>query len=109
MQCKDIDDRPVLEFLRDLPRHDSDDLPWAQVGTWYWKDDYKPENSVLNAMPAETPERLGLAKMRMLIRRGLVDGCCCGCRGDFELTDKGRLFLTPNVVLSGAHVGDSEA
>lgn len=80
MQCKDIPDEPVLRFLHGLGR-------W---GTWFWTDDYKPDNSVLNVMPEGTPEYLGLAKMRMLMRRGLVDGCDCGCRGDFELTDKGR-------------------
>lgn len=31
--------------------------------------------------------------MASLIRRGLVDGCGCGCRGDFMITDKGRFTL----------------
>lgn len=92
MQCKDIPDRPVLEFLRDLP--DWPDMPGLKrTGTWFWSDDYKPENSVLHAMPPETPEKLALAKMRMLERRGLIDGCTCGCRGDFELTSKGLAKL----------------
>lgn len=48
------------------------------------------------------PKRAVLGKMRMLIRRGLVDGCPCGCRGDFEITPKGQAWLaayreTPNV------------
>jgi hypothetical protein len=96
MQCKDIPDAPVLAFLNNLP------VPWTW-GTWFWSDDYKPENSVLNVMPPGTPEKLALAKMRRLMQRGLVDGCDCGCRGDFELTPKGRLWLaqaspkTPNV------------
>lgn len=83
MQCKDIPDRQVLEFLNSLGR-------W---GTWYWEDDYKPENSVLRAMPEGTPVKLARAKMAGLIRRGLVGGCGCGCRGDYELTAKGREFL----------------
>lgn len=29
------------------------------------------------------PEKVVLAKARRLIRRGLMDGCVCGCRGDF--------------------------
>lgn len=92
MQCKDIPDAPVLAFLRDLP--DIPGMPGVQCsGTWYWRDGFKPENSVLRAMPTGTPEKLGLAKMRMLIRRGLVDGCPCGCRGDFTLTAKGRASL----------------
>lgn len=87
MQCKDIPDRPILEFLRDLPGLKPGFPRWATWG----KTDRMP--SVNNAMPAGIQGRLVLAKMRMLIRRGLVDGCDCGCRGDFQLTDKGREFL----------------
>ena len=39
------------------------------------------------------PEKVVLAKARGLIRRGLISGCACGCRGDFELTDRGRELL----------------
>jgi hypothetical protein len=46
--------------------------------------------TVLDAFPPDVPDRLLLAKMDGLIRRGLVDGCTCGCRGDFVLTAKGR-------------------
>lgn len=31
----------------------------------------------------QMPPKLVLAKARKLIRRGLVTGCACGCRGDF--------------------------
>ncbi|MBL7487125.1 hypothetical protein [Frankia sp. AgW1.1] len=30
------------------------------------------------------PEKIVLAKAKRLIRRGLLEGCACGCRGDFE-------------------------
>ncbi len=36
------------------------------------------------------PRKLQLSVMARLIRRGLVDGCACGCRGDFVLTTKGK-------------------
>lgn len=36
----------------------------------------------------EWPWRLIVAKARKLIRRGLLDGCYCGCRGDFEIIKK---------------------
>lgn len=39
------------------------------------------------------PDKVVLAKARRLIRRGLMDGCDCGCRGDFVLTDAGRELL----------------
>lgn len=82
MQCKDIPDVPVLAFLRSLSRS----------GTWLDYDP-RPDNTVVQAMPAGAPRKLVLAKMRMLMKRGLVDGCGCGCRGDFELTDLGRAYL----------------
>jgi hypothetical protein len=81
MQCKDIPDRPVLEFLL------------ANKGCWCnWY--FGCDRDVSKAMPRKTPEKLILAKMRTLIRRGLVKGCPCGCRGDFEITEAGELFLT---------------
>jgi len=86
MQCKDIPDNLVLEYLL---RHK------GQWCNWCWD-----ERNVAEAMPSGTPEKLVLAKMRQLIRRGLVDGCGCGCRGDFEITEKGEAFLTANEALN---------
>jgi hypothetical protein len=79
-KCKDIPDQPILEFLL------SHKGKWCN---WYFGD----ERDVHLAMPASTPEKLVLAKMRMLIRRGVVTGCPCGCRGDFEITEKGEASL----------------
>lgn len=81
MQAKDVPDLPVLAFLSSLDRS----------ATWFAPETYA--HSVRHAMPPETPEKVALAKMRALIRRGLVEGCECGCRGDFVLTDKGRALL----------------
>ncbi|AWN02413.1 membrane protein [Mycobacterium phage Kanely] len=39
------------------------------------------------------PWKVVLAKFRRCRGRGLVEGCDCGCRGDWELTDKGRELL----------------
>lgn len=33
----------------------------------------------------DLPEKVVLAKVRQLIKRRLVNGCGCGCRGDLEL------------------------
>jgi len=88
MQCKDIPDVPILKFLEGL--NDT----WA---TWF---DYepRPKNTVMHAMPCGVSQKLALAKMRMLIRKGVVDGCGCGCRGDFILTEKGRAAITATKV-----------
>ena len=39
------------------------------------------------------PRKVVLAKCRSLMGRGLIDGCACGCRGDFSLTDEGIAWL----------------
>lgn len=81
-QCKNIADEPILRFLL------------KHKGVWcnWWPLPY--ETSVLNAVPADLPPKLVHAKMKMLMRRGLVTGCPCGCRGDFEITPKGEEWLT---------------
>lgn len=33
------------------------------------------------------PPKVVTAKLRRVIKRGLLRGCCCGCRGDFEIVD----------------------
>lgn len=84
MQCKDIPDLDVLRFLAQL----------GCWGTWFWFEDYKPKNSVLNAMPPKTPVKVARAKMKRLISRDLVIGCSCGCRGDYEITEKGLALIS---------------
>lgn len=81
MKAADISDIDVLKFLQGLNGR------WATHGKGYSMP------TVQDAMPAETPVKLQVAKMKMLHRRGLVDGCGCGCRGDWRITDKGRKFL----------------
>ena len=82
MQCKDIPDIPILKFLESLGIH------WG-----YLFENFDCDQSILRAMPKGVPYRLALAKMKTLIRRGLINGCTCGCRGDYELTEKGRKLL----------------
>jgi len=83
LQIKDIPDEPILELLR------------ARPGTWFTWFPSRPEEdeimpTVVSAFPAGLPDKLVLAKMNSLIRRGLIEGCACGCRGDFEITEKGK-------------------
>jgi hypothetical protein len=88
MKCSDIPDRPILEFLL------------VKKGRWcFWGGPVdqpgKPgyEHNIERAMPSGLPWKLVHAKMRRLIARGLVSGCACGCRGDFEITPKGESLL----------------
>jgi hypothetical protein len=79
VKCSNIPDQPILDFLAD---HGGIGCNWFEGN----------ERSVANAMPnlpVEGRSKLVLAKMRSLIKKGLVSGCACGCRGDFELTRKG--------------------
>ena len=81
MKCKDIPDADVLRFLA---QHQGEWSTWGDWSSW---------PTVQDAMPPGTPAKLQVAKMRMLQNRGLVDGCGCGCRGDFEITDKGLALI----------------
>lgn len=76
MQCKDIDDATLLRFI---------DRKQRELGRWVCVWDLEPPYSDL-------PDKLFRAKTATLIRRGMLTGCPCGCRGDYELTDKGREY-----------------
>lgn len=81
MQCKDISDEDVLRFLA---QHQG---KWSTWGAGHGMP------TVADAMPAGTPPKLQLAKMRQIMRRGFSGGCDCGCRGDFEITDAGLAHI----------------
>ena len=85
MQAKDVPDEPVLRFLA---AHGG---PGCTI--WRHADGTPRERSALRGMPDDVPEKVARAKMAALIRRGLADGCACGCRGDFEITPAGRALL----------------
>jgi hypothetical protein len=84
MQLKDIPDKPILHFLY------ARKITGLRNCTWYSGYD----NSIDVAMPPNTPEKLVIKKMAKLIGRGLVDGCPCGCRGDYEITQKGIDYIS---------------
>ncbi len=48
-------------------------LPWCM--SW----------ELANEFPDWIPWKVLMAKADKLIKRGLMDGCTCGCRGDFNL------------------------
>lgn len=90
MKCKDIPDRPILEFLAVQDSWASWINP-TEFGDAIDDPTWMPY--VGRAMPPGVPAKLRIAKMAKLIRRGLVDGCDCGCRGDYELSEQGEKFL----------------
>ncbi len=80
MQCKDIPDLPILQFL-------AQQTQWATWGEGFSMP------TVRDAMPPGVHVDLQIAKMGQLIKRELVKGCPCGCRGDYVITDKGREYI----------------
>lgn len=86
MKCSDIPSGPILELLaRNSPE-------WSflySLGREDGSHDQLDGRCVASAMPDGVPYKLRLAKMRQLMHRGVVDGCDCGCRGDFVITEKG--------------------
>ena len=81
MKCSDICTVKILEYLNERQGQ------WTQL--WYGNLKSDGAADVYYSMPEKTPRKLALAKMKNLHKRGLVGGCVCGCRGDFEITDKG--------------------
>lgn len=89
LQCKDIPTVPVLLFLAEVAARGTCHGATAGHHDLLPREGYMPTVRDVPQLAA-LPERLLLAKMEMLIRAKLVDGCSCGCRGDFEITGKGR-------------------
>ena len=75
-QAKDISDDAILavvdQFCTDNPKRGY--APWA-----FTRD-------IQAALP-EFPEKVVLAKLRSLVKRGMLNGCACGCRGDFHRSE----------------------
>lgn len=69
MKASDISDEALLDAVRAA----------TPVGfTWAMRGNVLPEY----------PEKVVLAKARKLIRRGVLEGCACGCRGDWRARDE---------------------
>lgn len=86
-KCSDIDN---LDFLRVVAYIQHIHLRWADRWTVEEVLYTDPTYSWINW-------KLVVAKARKLIKQGYLDGCACGCRGDFELTPKGKVFLWSRV------------
>ena len=73
MQCKDIPDEVFLDAVRRAP------------GSKYcgWRNSWEV-HAELEATIGPVPEKLLIAKARVLIARRLMGGCGCGCRGDWH-------------------------
>ena len=75
MKRSDIDDKVILRYLAD------------HQGEWSMDWD------VAKATCADVLVKVFTAKMRNLLKRGLVVSCGCSYRGDWEITDKGLALV----------------
>lgn len=41
----------------------------------------------IGAALGNPPEKIVLAKLRKMVKSGVINGCACGCRGDFTVPD----------------------
>ncbi len=97
-QCKNIPDEVVLETINRIAHAPEVTIQPGETKPWNWvlprpvnltelsiafRDDLGivgiPDDG------ATAPAHLVRAKLAKMIRKGLVDGCACGCRGDFEV------------------------
>lgn len=73
MQTKDIPDEPIIDFIIKNGRDKN--------YTWFKDQD----NDLGKAMPEGISRKLVLSKLRSMVKRKILYGCGCGCRGDFML------------------------
>ena len=66
MKASDITDERILEVMAETR------LEWG-VSLLY---------DIQKALP-EFPPKVVLAKLRQMVNKKRLDGCACGCRGDF--------------------------
>lgn len=102
MQRKDIDDRVILAGIvvtcelrtRVDPPRLYPGTRWECCSIWDLEAVLAGQPELVGRHDGErrywVPRRLLLAKLGHMERRGLIDGCTCGCRGDFRVLEKGR-------------------
>jgi len=77
-----IPDLPILQFLAQQKDEDGC-YKWSTHGS----SQHMP--TVQTAMP-DVPKQAQFIKMCLLVQKGFVDGCACGCRGDWTLSAAGE-------------------
>lgn len=95
--ARDIPDTAFLSIVDRLQRADEAargvDLEWTSVMRWEVAAELGRSEGAGRYGAPDPVGKIVLAKARRLIRRGLLDGCYCGCRGDLSLTERGRTYL----------------
>lgn len=75
IQAKNLDERAMLVRVREA---------CEKRGSWAFRCDFEDFG----------PSKVVPAKLKSMIKKGLITGCACGCgRGDFTLTERGSEIL----------------
>lgn len=88
IKCADLDDLSILRFI-----HSCRSVGCNQYARF---SEIAEVVSVIHCgllNDSAVPFNLMRAKLKRLHKRELINGCCCGCNGDFWLTLKGRFLL----------------
>ena len=74
MKASDLSEPAILAVLA------------RQPGVWHghWTGCAEFGNQVLDPTHPDAPEKVLIAKLRSMERRGIIGGCGCGCRGDWH-------------------------
>lgn len=72
MKASNLSEAAILATLNEQP------------GVWHthWADAGSMPR-VYDPTHPDAPEKVLLAKLRAMVRKGLIGGCGCGCRGDW--------------------------
>lgn len=73
MQAKDVSDAQVLGAMASTR---------GRNGVSRWSTLWDVQESL-----ASFPPKVVLSKLRSMIKRKVIGGCACGCRGDFEVIE----------------------
>ncbi len=75
VQAKDIPDEDFIAAVAVVSQRTA--AAWGHKDAWANRFDVAEELGF--------PEKVVLAKAKAIIKKGRMDGCTCGCRGDFDL------------------------
>ena len=87
LQAKDISTQMILELLA---KHQGEWAFWHENWLSFRSEEPRVKHEIV---PQDFPQKVLHAKFKSLMKRGFIGGCDCGCRGDFEITDKGLEFI----------------
>lgn len=74
MQAKDIADEVMIDAIQKT-RGRNNVAIWSTI----W--------DIQGELP-QFPKKVVIAKLRSMVKRKLINGCVCGCRGDFEVLER---------------------